>query len=122
MYDQRPVLPKESVFFGRWDRRRRERAITVNSGSYVYTRFSGAWIAAHFDVSLNQAPFPTLAWQIDDQPWQEAELSSSVLLGNGHGTGVHKVQLLVRPLDEHQSRWKQPLIASVPFTGFALAD
>ena len=122
MYDQRPVLPKESVFFGRWDRRRLERAITVNSGSYVYTRFSGAWIAAHFDVSLNQAPFPTLAWQINDQPWQEAELASSVLLGHGLGAGVHKVQLMVRGLDEHQSRWKHPLIASVTFTGLAIAD
>ncbi len=122
MYDQRPVLPKESVFFGRWDRRRRDRAITVNSGSYVYTRFSGAWIAAHFDISLNQAPFPTLAWRIDDQPWQEADLSKMVLLGHGLAPGVHRVQLMVRGLDEHQSRWNHPLFARVTLTGFSIAD
>lgn len=122
MYDQRPIIPKQSVFFGRWDRCRIDRAITVNSGSYVYTRFSCSWIAAHFDISLNQTPFPTLAWRIDEQPWQEAELSSSVLLGYGLGAGAHDVQLMVRGLDEHQSRWKHPLVASVTFTGFALSD
>lgn len=122
MYDQRPVLPKESVFYGRWDRRRRDRAITVNSGSYVYMRFSGVWIAAHFDITLNQAPFPTLAWRIDDQPWQEAEISKVVLLGHGLGAGEHRVQVMVRGLDEHQSRWNHPLIASVTLTGFSIAD
>lgn len=68
MYDQLPVLPNECVFYGRWDLRRKDRAVTVKSGSYVYLRFSGAWIAAHFDLGVNQPPFPTLAWRIDDLP------------------------------------------------------
>lgn len=122
----RAPWPREYIFFGRWDRRVAKRAVTVNSGSYVKARFTGSTLHATFDLSLNQrrcectkeGSFPTIAWRIDEGKWQEAELASRVTLAEGLGPGPHSVMLLVRGLDEHQSRWKPPLVASVTFTGF----
>lgn len=122
-------LPRECVFFGRWDRRKPDRAVTVNSGSYVRARFSGARLDATFDLALNQpkctctkdGSYPTIAWRIDDGAWQEAELAATVTLAQGLAPGSHSVLLMVRGLDEHQSRWTPPLVASVTFTGFASA-
>ena len=113
-------------FFGRWDLRAARRAVTVNSGSYVRVRFSGAGISAAFDLSVNQpkcvctteGSYPTIAWRIDAGEWQEAEIAPSVKLAEGLGKGRHSVMLMVRGLDEHQSRWTPPLVASVTFTGF----
>nr|WP_309693757.1 GDSL-type esterase/lipase family protein [Armatimonas sp.] len=121
--------PQEYCFFGRWDLRKPKSAVTVNSGSYVRARFSGASLDASFDVSLNQrhcectpqGSFPTIAWQIDNGVWQEAELAVAVKLAEGLARGPHTVMLMVRGLDEHQSRWRPPLVASVTFTGFTLA-
>lgn len=117
---------RELCFFGRWDLRAKERAVTVNSGSYVKARFTGSSLHATFDLSLNKAhcectkdgSFPTIAWRIDEGTWQEAEIAASVPLAEGLGSGPHTVMLLVRGLDEHQSRWRAPLVASVTFTGF----
>ncbi len=108
-------------FCGRWDLRTAGRALTINSGSYVQARFSGATLAADFDVTLNQAPLPTLAWQVDAGEWQEAEVAPSVPLVTGLGKGTHTVMLMVRGIDEHQNRWTAPLVGSVTFTGFELA-
>jgi lysophospholipase L1-like esterase len=103
--------------------------MTVNSGSYVLARFSGTSLRASFDVSVNQArcvctaqgSFPTIAWRIDEGEWQEAEVAATVKLADGLAGGRHTVMLMVRGLDEHQSRWTPPLVASVTFTGFGLA-
>jgi hypothetical protein len=122
--------PDEYCFFGRWDLRTPHRAVTVNSGSYVRARFSGTLLSASFDISLNQprcectpqGSYPTIAWRIDEGEWQEAEIAPTVMLVNGLSPGQHTVMLMVRGLDEHQSRWKPPLVASINFTGFGLAE
>ena len=121
--------PNAYRFFGRWDLRTAQRAVTVNSGSYILARFSGPGLRATFDVSVNQAhcvctaqgSFPTIAWRIDEGKWQEAEVAPTVKLADGLTRGRHSVMLMVRGLDEHQSRWKPPLVASVTFPGFDLA-
>ncbi|MCX6378602.1 MAG: GDSL-type esterase/lipase family protein [Armatimonadetes bacterium] len=128
-----PTWSKAHCFFGRWDIRTANRAVTVNSGSYIRARFSGASLSAFFDVSLNQPAFnpayekptgkgslPTIAWQIDEGKWQEAEIATTVKLAEGLPAGRHSVMLMVRGLDEHQNRWTVPLVASVTFTGFGL--
>jgi lysophospholipase L1-like esterase len=107
-------------FFGRWDLRTAGRAVTVNSGSYVLVHFSGAGLVACFDVTVNQPPLPTLTWRIDDGAWQEAEVAPTVTLADGLAKGKHTVMLMARGMDEHQSRWKAPLTASLTFTGFTL--
>lgn len=122
--------PNAYCFFGRWDLRAANRAVTVNSGSYIRARFSGTSLRASFDVSVNQpAPilngdgrgsFPTIAWRIDKDEWREAEVAPTVELADGLAKGRHTVMLMVRGLDEHQSRWTPPLVASITFTGFGL--
>lgn len=123
----RATWPKAYCFSGRWDLRTEKRAVTVNSGSYVRARFSGTGIIASFDVAGNerwqQAPtqpgsFPTVAWRVDDGPWKEAEVAPTLSLANGLTHGRHTIMLMVRGLDEHQSRWTPPLVAHVTFTGF----
>ena len=105
-------------YYGRWNRLT-DRAITVNSGSQVSATFSGAAISARFDVTLNQLPNPTLAWRIDQQDWQEAELAATLPLATGL-SGTHQVLLMVRSLNEQQSRWTPPLVSSITFLGFAV--
>jgi lysophospholipase L1-like esterase len=110
-------------FFGRWDLRIPNRAITVNSGSYVLAQFTGTSIEAHFDTSLNQAPsFPTITWKVDQGAWQESEVAAKVPLASGLPAGPHTLWLMVRALDEHQSRWNAPLVASVTFLGLDFPD
>jgi hypothetical protein len=117
-----PVRPETMAFFGRWDMRTPGRAITVNSGSYVKACFNGPAVTALFDVSLNKDPFPTLAWKIDDGAWHEDDVAATVLLADRLAPGPHSLWLMVRSLDEHQSRWKQPIVASVTFYGLDLPD
>jgi lysophospholipase L1-like esterase len=120
--------PAAYCFFGRWDLRTAQRAVTVNSGSYILARFSSTSLRANFDVSLNQAhcvctpkgSFPTIAWRIDQGTWQEAEVAATVKLADGLAPGRHTAMLMVRGLDEHQSRWTPPLVASVTFLSFGL--
>ncbi len=112
--------PDGYCFCGRWDLRTTNRAITVNSGSYVQARFTGGSLAASFDVSVNQPPMPTIAWRIDNGQWREAEVASTVNLAHGLAKGPHTVMLMARGIDEHQNRWTRPLVASITFTGFTL--
>ena len=117
---QADVISKEVCFFGRWDLRQTDKAITVNSGSYVRSRFTGAEIVAVFDMTLNADPVPTIAWQVDGGKWNESYIASRVVLAAGLSDGPHTLMLMVRGLDEHQSRWFKPLVASVTFLGFEL--
>jgi len=115
-----PALTNSLHFFGRWDLRASDRAITVNSGSYVLAQFTGSLISARFDVSLNKPPFPTLTWRIDNGAWQESEVAATVKLADGLPDGPHTLWLMVRGIDEHQNRWTPPLVASVTFLGLDL--
>lgn len=115
-----PTSMQSIRFFGRWDLRAPDRAITVNSGSYLLAQFSGSSISARFDIALNQPPLPILTWRIDNGEWQYAEVAPELKLAEGLAAGPHTLRLMVRGLDEHQSRWKQPLVASVTFLGLDL--
>jgi lysophospholipase L1-like esterase len=105
-------------YYGRWNRLA-DRAITVNSGSHVGAQFTGTAITALFDISLNiGSAMPTLAWQIDQGAWQEADMAARVTLGANLSAGMHSVTLMARALDENQSRWSPPLTSSITFLGF----
>lgn len=108
----------ESIhYYGRWNRLA-DRAIAVNTGSHVVAQFTGTAISAKFDISLNKTPNPTLAWRIDQGTWQEGEIAATLPLGSGLTAGTHDVTLMVRGLDETQSRWTPPLVSSITFLGF----
>ena len=115
-----PLDMKSLRFFGRWDLRTPEHALTVNSGSYVKARFEGSDITAKFDLATNKPPLPTIAWQIDNGEWQESAIADQVKLGEGLPGGPHTLILMARGLDEHQPRWTPPLVASISFEGFEL--
>lgn len=107
-------------FYGRWDVRA-DRAITVNSGSHLAAAFTGTAITARFDVATNlTSDMPTLAWQIDEGDWKEADLAVSVALATGLASGAHTVTLMARSMDENQSRWTPPLVSSTTFLGFTV--
>ncbi len=116
-----PEATETVHYYGRWNLLE-DRAITVNSGSHVVTQFSGTGLSALFDVSSNQTPNPTLTWRIDDGEWEEAELAQSMPLAANLPAGTHDVLLMVRGLNENQNRWNPPLISSITFVGFELAD
>jgi len=117
-----PALTDSLRFFGRWDLRAPDRAITVNTGSHVLAQFSGSSISARFDVSLNKPPLPTITWRIDNGDWQESEIAATVKLADGLPDGPHTLWLMVRGIDEHQSRWNPPLVGSVTFLGLDLGS
>jgi lysophospholipase L1-like esterase len=118
-----PVIDSKIQFAGRWDRRKPDRAITVNSGSNVIARFDSTSLVARFDLTRNKPPLPTIAWKIDDDAqWRESEVAASVDLGRDLKLGPHTIYLVVRGLDEHQPRWSEPLTASVTFLGFELSS
>lgn len=116
-------------FVGRWDRRDPAKAVTVNSGSYILAHFDGPAVSAHFDLSANKPPLPTVTWKVDDGDWQEAAVAPVVVLAenlkpaekpaNSDSPAVpgHTVLLMARGMDEHQSRWSPPLVASLTFLG-----
>jgi len=106
-------------FYGRW--KDGSPAVTVNSGSHLSATFTGTGITALFDVSMNlSTDMPTLAWQIDQGDWKEGDLAASVSLATGLTPGMHTVTLLVRSMDENQSRWTPPLVSSTSFREFAV--
>jgi lysophospholipase L1-like esterase len=118
-----PTIDAKLQFFGRWDRRQPDRAITVNGGSYVIARFDARSIGARFNLARNKPPLPTIAWRIDDEvQWREAEIAAAMELEKDLTPGAHTIQLVVRGIDEHQPRWAEPLTASVTFLGFDLPD
>jgi lysophospholipase L1-like esterase len=109
--------PLESIhYYGRWNVLS-NMAITVNSGSHITAKLHGTGVSAHFDVSKNTDTLPNLTWQIDGGTWQEAEIASTLSLATGLANGAHDVRLMVRGLNENQSRWTPPLVASVTFLG-----
>ena len=117
-----PTAPLETIqYYGRWNRLA-DRAITVNTGSHVVARFTGPSVSARFDVTLNQAPNPTLTWRIDADEWQEGELAATMQLGMGLPPGTHEVTLMARGLNESQARWTPPLVSSLTFLGFDVAE
>lgn len=114
-------LSNSMSFSGRWDLRAPDRAVTINTGSYINVHFSGDSLRARFDLAPNDTERPTIAWKIDKGDWQEDELWPVVQLGEKLAAGEHTACLMVRGLDEHQSRWNPPLVSSISFLGFDLA-
>lgn len=107
-------------FYGRWNLLP-TAAITVNGGSHLAATFHGTGIAARFDVTTNMDTVPNLTWQIDGGSWQEADIADRLPLATGLAAGTHDVRLMVRGLNENQSRWTPPLVASVTFRNFEVA-
>ena len=118
---QRRTWGSAHQWYGRWNEKGTAGGTTVNSGSHVTTTFGGTGLTAYFDTSMNLASsMPTLAWQVDGGPWQEDDLAATVSLASGLAAGTHTVTLMMRSMDETQSRWGAPLVSAAIFRGVAV--
>lgn len=106
--------------YGRWDTRTAGKAITVNSGSHVTARFSGTGISAKFDISGNTGAIPTVSIRIDQGELVEKEIAATLQLASGLAAGEHELTLFVRGMNENDSRWAPPLVASTTFLGLTV--
>ncbi len=103
---------------GRWDKRGApDRFVTVNPGSSFEFWYEGTACALHFDRSANKPPLPQL-WVQFDGTWTKRVLDRDrIVLGERAAEGRHYVWVVLKAADEHQSRWKPPLVASLTLTG-----
>jgi hypothetical protein len=104
--------------YGRWDVTKPGKAVTVNSGSHVTATFHGSGVAAKFDIASNTGNRPTVSFKIDDGDWVEKEIGASLKLASNLAVADHTVALFVRGMNENESRWTPPLVASTTFLGF----
>jgi len=103
---------------GRWDGSGApERLIAVNPGSSLEFRYRGTSCTLHVDASNLRAPYPQLWVQFDGQ-WSKVSLDrSEIAIGEGAVEGTHWVWVVLKSADEHQPRWKPPLVAALVVTG-----
>ena len=103
---------------GRWDASGApERLIAVNPGSSLEFRYRGTSCTLHVDASNLRAPYPQLWVQFDGQ-WSKVSLDrGEIAIGEGAVEGTHRVWVILKSADEHQPRWKPPLVAALVVTG-----
>ena len=103
---------------GRWDKRGApDRFVAVNPGSSFELWYEGTTCALHFDRSANQPPLPQLWVQLDGAWTKHVVDRDRIVLGEDAAAGRHYVWVVLKAADEHQSRWKPPLAASLTVTG-----
>jgi len=111
----------EVRLMGRWDATGApNRLVAVNPGSSLQFRYRGTSCQFHVDRSANKPPLPQL-WVCFDGEWSPRVVDRDVLeLGAGAQQGDHTVWVVLKSADEHQPRWKPPLVASLAVTGIAV--
>ena len=115
-----PQLPERAVvrLLGRWDVSGAPgRLVAVNPGSSLEFRYRGTSCVIHVDNSNLKPPYPQLWVQFDGQ-WSKVSLGSDrVVVGENAPEGTHRVWVVLKSADEHQPRWKPPLVAAFILTG-----
>jgi len=110
---------------GRWDASGApERIVAVNPGSSFEFRFTGRRCVLHFDRSANKPPFPELWVQFDGAWGREVVDRDSIVVGECDCAEPrrHQVWVVVKALDEHQARWKPPLVAALVLAGVEVPE
>ena len=103
-------------------------ATTVNAGASLRTLFTGSTCVLNFDVSAMVTPASQIWWRIDNGPWTQATLASTITctvpaatLGNAD-VPYHLLELAVKSTTETQNRWNAGNSTRVAFTGLGLAN
>ena len=101
-------------------------ATSINAGAYVRTLFSGASVAATFDVAHNAGPLSEVTCRVDGHgPWTVAAVAASVSCPVPPDTGAapfHSLELVVKSTSETMNRWNVAAPGTaVVFTGLTLA-
>jgi len=94
-------------------------AITVNSGSRISFTFNGTSIQALFDVAGLATP-PHLWVSVDEGEPELYVLEQPVIELTAERAGAHKVEIVVKDVNEHANRWNPPFGCAVVFAGLVL--
>jgi lysophospholipase L1-like esterase len=94
-------------------------AITVNSGSRISFTFNGTAVQALFDVSGLTTP-PHLWVSVDEAEPELHVVEAPVIELTAERAGPHKVEIVVKDVNEHANRWNSPFGCAVVFAGLVL--
>lgn len=94
-------------------------AITVNSGSRISFTFNGTSVQVLFDVA-GLVTAPHLWVSIDEGEPELYVVEQPVIELTAEQAGVHKVEIVVKDVNEHANRWKPPFGCAVVFAGLVL--
>jgi lysophospholipase L1-like esterase len=94
-------------------------AITVNSGSRISFTFNGTSVQALFDVGELATP-PHLWVSVDEAEPDLYVVEQPVIELTAEQAGVHKVEIVVKDVNEHANRWNSPFGCAVVFAGLVL--
>ncbi|MEU4396022.1 SGNH/GDSL hydrolase family protein [Kribbella sp. NPDC023855] len=94
-------------------------AITVNSGSRISFTFNGTAVQVLFDVSGLTTP-PHLWVGVDEGEPELHVVESPVIELTAERAGQHKVEIVVKDVNEHANRWNPPFGCAVVFAGLVL--
>jgi lysophospholipase L1-like esterase len=93
-------------------------AITVNSGARISFSFAGERLQLLFDTDgLTVAPH---LWITVDDGEPELRLLDAPVIELSAPTGQHKVEVVVKDVNEHANRWNPPFECAVVFAGLVL--
>jgi lysophospholipase L1-like esterase len=93
-------------------------AITVNSGSRISFTFNGERLQVLFDVhGLTVAPH---LWISVDEGEPELHVLDAAVIELEAANGQHKVEIVVKDVNEHANRWNPPFGCAVVFAGLLL--
>lgn len=103
---------------GRWDASQAPgRLVAVNPGSSFEFRYRGTYCVLHVEASNLRPPYPQL-WAQFDAEWSKVSVQSErIVIGDGAAERTHRVWVVLKSADEHQPRWKPPLVAALVVTG-----
>ncbi|WBQ07786.1 GDSL-type esterase/lipase family protein [Kribbella sp. CA-293567] len=94
-------------------------AVTVNSGSRISFTFNGTAVQALFDVGgLEVAPH--LWVSVDEAEPELHVVAQPVIELTAAEAGPHKVEIVVKDVNEHVNRWHPPFGCAVVFAGLVL--
>jgi lysophospholipase L1-like esterase len=94
-------------------------AITVNSGSRISFTFNGTAVQALFDVAELEVP-PHLWVSVDEAEAELYVVEQPVIELTAEQAGPHKVEIVVKDVNEHVNRWDPPFGCAVVFAGLVL--
>ncbi|NEA30074.1 G-D-S-L family lipolytic protein [Streptomyces sp. SID13031] len=94
-------------------------AITVNSGSRISFTFNGTAAQALFDVGGLETP-PHLWVSVDEAEPELHVVDQPVIELTAEKAGPHKVEIVVKDVNEHVNRWNPPFGCAVVFAGLVL--
>jgi lysophospholipase L1-like esterase len=105
---------------GRWDVKP-GRAVTVNSGSRVFLRFTGDAVSARFDIAGITKP-PHVYAYVDGKKSARIVVDHDTikLTPDGLANRAHTLLLAVKDVSEQGNRWKPPFESALQLTGFDL--